>query len=942
MKKDRAKPAAPEATPYEYDVFISYSSKDKAWVRGELLKRIEQAGLRAFIDFRDFTRGASSIKEMERGVIECRKTLLILTPEYIESEWAEIEVRMGQTLSPANRDLRLIPLLKRQCDKPLSIASLTHVDFTESAGHDLAWRQLLTALGAAADPPQDVQPSREHWFLAHPYAMPPNFTGRLTERTMLTDWLTHDAAHPLLVLRALGGFGKSALTWHWLLNDVDPAEWPRVVWWSFYEGDASFESFAADTVRYLDPNSAPSASPHEQLALLLEALHSRGTLLILDGFERALRAFGGLSAAYQGDEMVGTGGGERDCVSPLADVFLSNMANLPGMRGRVLLTTRLRPSVLEKRGGILLQGCREDELIQLHSADAVEFFHAQGIRGGRAEIEAACEPYGYHPLSLRLLAGLMVGDLHQPGDIAASQRLDVSGDLIQRQHHVLEQAYTSLGRTRQKLLSLIACFRSPVRYGALKALAKTKSARSRTDAVERENAMQKPSEVSLDADLHDLIARGLLHHDHRTNKFDLHPIVRRYAYDRLATPDRAGAHTRLRDYFTAEPTSNIVRSLDDLYPVIEMFHHTVLAGQYDEARTLFRDRLDRPTFFQFGAYQLQIELLRGLFPDGEDRLPRLKEESAQASTLNDLACVYSLSGQPRRAVPLFERHIAICSKRRQANDLAIGLSNLAIMAQIQIGALRSAESNLRLSIKLCKKLRDQFREAIGHQDLGELLAYRGAWMESESELAASLEIFEKQDAVQWQCVVFGIRAHMELRRIRSDTAADHLTSRRPDAEFAIVAARCSLELAEKTARLKHPYERDFIRAHWLLGAAQRVAGEMDEAGRHLHEALARCRRINLVEVEADVLIDLARLRMATSARDEARRLAEEALIITERSEYVLQGADTHLVLAQLAKDCGDANGIREHATEARRLATCGGPPEYTYKAAYDEAIALLR
>jgi len=31
-----------------------------------------------------------------------------------------------------------------------------------------------------------------------------------------------------------------------------------------------------------------------------------------------------------------------------------------------------------------------------------------------------------------------------------------------------------------------------------------------------------------------------------------------------------------------------------------------------------------------------------------------------------------------------------------------------------------------------------------------------------------------------------------------------------------------------------------------------------------------------------------------------------------------------------------------HAREARRLATCDGPPDYTYKVAYDEAGALLR
>ena len=35
--------------------FISYSSRDKEWVRGELRRRIERARFKAFIDFRDLT-----------------------------------------------------------------------------------------------------------------------------------------------------------------------------------------------------------------------------------------------------------------------------------------------------------------------------------------------------------------------------------------------------------------------------------------------------------------------------------------------------------------------------------------------------------------------------------------------------------------------------------------------------------------------------------------------------------------------------------------------------------------------------------------------------------------------------------------------------------------------------------------------------------------------
>ena len=58
--------------------------------------------------------------------------------------------------------------------------------------------------------------------------------------------------------------------------------------------------------------------------------------------------------------------------------------------------------------------------------------------------------------------------------------------------------------------------------------------------------------------------------------------------------------------------------------------------------------------------------------------------------------------------------------------------------------------------------------------------------------------------------------------------------------------------------------------------------------------------------------------------------------------HVLQGADAHLELAKLALARGDKATGRQHAEEARRLATCDGPPDYTYKVAYDEAGALLK
>jgi len=132
---------------FKYDVFVSYSSKDKEWVRKELLPAIEKAGYKACIDFRDFEPGAPSLNEMERAVIQSKKTVLVLSPAYVQSEWAEVENLMVQTLSPANRQRRLIPLLREKCSLPLRLGSLTYINFVDSEDMDIEWVKLYNALG---------------------------------------------------------------------------------------------------------------------------------------------------------------------------------------------------------------------------------------------------------------------------------------------------------------------------------------------------------------------------------------------------------------------------------------------------------------------------------------------------------------------------------------------------------------------------------------------------------------------------------------------------------------------------------------------------------------------------------------------------------------------------------------------------------------------------
>jgi tetratricopeptide (TPR) repeat protein len=773
-----------------------------------------------------------------------------------------------------------------------------------------------------------TQNDPDYWNLKHPYPMPPNFTGRVAERAMLTQWLNDDTDNRLFILRALGGFGKSALTWHWLTHDVNPKTWTKVIFWSFYEGDASFEHFIEETLKYLKLE-VPQGQ-RLQVDELLNAMQSQKILLIMDGFERVLRLYGSMNAAYQSDEEETVEENQLDCVNINAEWFLKGACANKNINSKILMTTRHAPRAIKPRREFML-GCREVELATMQKEDAVEFFRKQGVRGNRAEIEAACAPYGYHPLSLRILAGLIVNDREKPGDIAVASRLDIIDNVIANKHHVLEVSFNTLSPEQQRLLSNLACFRSSMKYSALKTISGIPSRRRKKNIVSSNEKISDGLQI--------LENRGLLQWDRMANKYNLHPIVRRYAYDRLTASDRIAAHTRLVKYFDAVPKPEKVKKVEDLASVIELYHHMVGAGNLDEARKMYYERIQKVIYFQFGAYQLQIELLRTLFPDGEDKPPHLKREDAQAGTLNDLAVAHSLSGQPRSAIPPFTNAITLWEKAGDKKNLARGLGNMASMAQIHIGALNEAERNLRRQIDQCREIADEFVEANGHHELARVLSYCGKWQDAEQEQEQALSLIKKLSEIQAEGTIWSYRALRFLLMAKEAVGSNQLTV--DSVKSAIECAQRALELADETTRTHMNVPRDYVDAYRFLGAAYRMNNDLTLAEENLSKALNLCRQINLVYHEADVLLDLARLRYAQGDFKDAQEKASEALVITERSGYVLQGADVNLFLAQYALEQEkDKARAKEYAESALKLAYCDGPPYY-YKVAYEEAERML-
>jgi hypothetical protein len=128
------------------DAFISYSHEDQKWVRDVLLAQLEKAGLKVLIDYRDFEVGVPVLTNIERAVETSRHTLLVLTPAWLSSKWAEFEGLLVATADPAGRLRRTLPLKLKEVELPPRISYLTPADFTDPSRQAEEMVRLFRAL----------------------------------------------------------------------------------------------------------------------------------------------------------------------------------------------------------------------------------------------------------------------------------------------------------------------------------------------------------------------------------------------------------------------------------------------------------------------------------------------------------------------------------------------------------------------------------------------------------------------------------------------------------------------------------------------------------------------------------------------------------------------------------------------------------------------------
>src|ERR1035437_6625235 len=106
------------ADDFQYDVFLSHSSKDKAVVR-PLAERVRKDGLRLWVE--------GDRAKIEEGLERSRVLVLCMSASAFGSDWARLEAGTFRFRDPLNKERRFIPLRLDEAPIKGSLAQFLYI-----------------------------------------------------------------------------------------------------------------------------------------------------------------------------------------------------------------------------------------------------------------------------------------------------------------------------------------------------------------------------------------------------------------------------------------------------------------------------------------------------------------------------------------------------------------------------------------------------------------------------------------------------------------------------------------------------------------------------------------------------------------------------------------------------------------------------------------------
>ena len=143
----------------DFDAFISYSSLDYRFVLNQLISNLEENDdeehFKLAVDFREFELGAPIVENIVEFINRSRKTIVLLSNNFIDSNWTMFEYHMACSKLSERHDVIILILLEpishRISQLPGSLKRMLknniYIEWTTNTeGQVLFWKKLRRAL----------------------------------------------------------------------------------------------------------------------------------------------------------------------------------------------------------------------------------------------------------------------------------------------------------------------------------------------------------------------------------------------------------------------------------------------------------------------------------------------------------------------------------------------------------------------------------------------------------------------------------------------------------------------------------------------------------------------------------------------------------------------------------------------------------------------------
>ncbi len=544
-----------------------------------------------------------------------------------------------------------------------------------------------------------------------------------------------------------------------------------------------------------------------------------------------------------------------------------------------------------------------------------------GVHGTPEHLAAFMAQFGNHSLLLSIIAGRILSYRPAPGDFDAwyadeGRELKLSDlALEQRRTHILKYALAGLSPELRKLLSQIATFRFPVDYPTLNEVnpflpdvPENGEARSDLNSVK----------VKLHQGLAELEDRGLLLWDRVKNRYDLHPIVRAYAYEQMEESERHLTFRQMHSHFASLPPEDLdkVEKVDDLKRSLELYEVLIRLGRWDDAMDVYDKRLKYALTYKLAHYDMIVDLLRPMFPDGLDDLPRLSSYRGQNICLTDMATAHSYLGQTEQAMALRGLKLKLAITQKSASSMGVGLRTYSSSLRLDQNKLATSLHACQLALKVAEATYDQGDQGLSYMYLFGLYRDMGWWDEAQAAYDRFCELKTSDASLKkWESTVD--RFYVEMLIQRGQDARKELNTIWRQAQ------------AGKNTNQVHIRE-----IYRLRGESALQQGQYSTAAGFYLDTITLGRKSGIPV--AGLMGRLAYARICENFHAEARQIMTEALGI----EDAVRIHDLYNSAAEVYLALGDDAQAADYARMAYQTAWADGEP-YVWRWRLERAQTVL-